>query len=76
MSVVTNTMNIVVLIRAISSSVNLIVIIIIIIIIIIIFIMYYCSIVMVLIVFSSYEDCSYEFVEFHFVLCVSYLIFV
>ena len=68
MSVVTNTMNSVVLVRVISISVNLIII--------IINIMYYCSIVMVLIVFSSYEDCNYEFVEFHLVLCVSCLIFV
>ena len=68
MSAVTNTMNIVVLIRV--SVVVLILIII------IINNMYYCSLVIVLIVFSSYEDCSYEFVGFHFVLCVSYLIFV
>ena len=69
MSAVTNTMNIVVLIRV--SVVMLILIIVI-----IIKNMYYCSLVIVLIVFSSYEDCSYEFVGFHFVLCVSYLIFV
>ena len=69
MSVVTNTMNSVVLIRVINISINLIIVI-------IINIMYYCSLVMVLKVFSSYEDCSYELVEFDPVLCVFCLIFV
>ena len=64
MSIVTNTMNSVVLIGVINISINLIIII-------IINIMYYCSFVMVLIVFSSYEDCNYEFVEFQLVLYVS-----
>ena len=56
--------------RVISISVKLIIITI------IINIMYYCSIVIVLIVFSSYEDCNYEFVECHLVLYVSCVMFV
>ena len=62
-------MDSVVLIRVINISINLIIIM-------IINTIYYCSLVMVLIVFSSYEDCSYEFVEFHLVLYVSCLMFV
>ena len=69
MSIVANTMNSVVLIRVINISINLIIVI-------IINIMYYCSLIMMLIVFSSYEDCSYEFVEFHLVLCVFCVMFV